>query len=209
MTHRIPEMRIGVFGGSFDPVHVGHLWIAEAATESLGLDRLLWIPTATQPLKPGGPVATNEQRVEMLRLAIAGRPGHDVDQRELHRAGVSYTVDSIAELEREHVGAELFLIIGSDSLASMRRWHQPEELLSRVTLAVVRRGGEGEIDFSVLDGLVGEERIERFRRCVIEMPLIEISSSEIRDRAGQGSSIRHRVPRPVEVYIEANGVYRK
>ncbi|WP_419580668.1 nicotinate (nicotinamide) nucleotide adenylyltransferase [Stieleria magnilauensis] len=202
-------MRIGIFGGSFDPVHVGHLWIAESATEALDLDRLLWIPTATQPLKPGGPVATNEQRVEMLRLAIAGRPGHAVDQRELHRAGVSYTVDTIAELEREHVGAELFLIIGSDSLASMRRWHQPAELLSRVTLAVVRRGGEGEIDFSVLEGLVGDDRIERFRRCVIKMPLIEISSSEIRNRAGQGSSIRHRVPRPVEVYIEANGVYRK
>ncbi|WP_147871400.1 nicotinate (nicotinamide) nucleotide adenylyltransferase [Stieleria maiorica] len=202
------EMRIGVFGGSFDPVHVGHLWIAETATEALDLDRLLWIPTATQPLKPDGPVASDDQRVEMLRLAIAGRPGHEVDTRELHRAGVSYTVDTIAELQQEHPGAEMYLIIGSDSLASMRRWHQPEALLSRVSLAVVQRGGEEQIDFSVLKGLVSEDRIERFRGCVINMPVIEISSSEIRSRAGQGSSIRHRVPRSVEAYIQANGVYR-
>lgn len=200
-------MRIGIFGGSFDPVHLGHLWIGEAATEKLALDRLLWIPSATQPLKPGGPVASNDQRLEMLRLAISGRGGHEVDDREIRRSGVSYTVDTVAELQQQHPGAELFLIIGSDSLASMRRWHQPQQLLSGVTLAVVQRGGEDEIDFSILQGLADQDRIDRFAQSVIQMPLIEISSSEIRSRAGQGSSIRHRVPRPVEAYINANDVY--
>lgn len=201
-------MRIGIFGGSFDPVHIGHLWIAEIATETLDLDRLLWIPSATQPLKPDGAAANSEQRVEMLRLAIGGRPGHEIDLRELRRSGVSYTIDTVAELQQEHPASELFLIIGSDSLASMRRWHQPQDLLSRVTLAVVQRGGEETIDFSVLEGLVEPERIEDFRKHVIEMPVIEVSSTEIRSRAGQGKSIRHRVPRAVEAYIEANGVYR-
>lgn len=201
-------MRIGIFGGSFDPVHLGHLWIAEAATEKLALDRLLWIPSATQPLKPDGPVAGNEQRLEMLRLAISGRAGHEVDDREIRRAGVSYSVDTVAELGKENPGADLFLIIGSDSLSSMRRWHQPERLLSQVVLAVVQRGGEESIDFSVLQGLVGQDCIDLFRQCVIEMPVIEISSSEIRERAGQGSSVRHRVPRAVEAYLAANRVYR-
>ena len=201
-------MRIGIFGGSFDPVHLGHLWIAEAATERLALDRLLWIPSATQPLKPDGPVAGNEQRLEMLRLAISGRAGHEVDDREIRRAGVSYSVDTVTELGKENPGADLFLIIGSDSLSSMRRWHQPERLLSQVVLAVVQRGGEEPIDFSVLQGLVGQDYIDLFRQYVIEMPVIEISSSEIRERAGQGSSVRHRVPRAVEAYLAANRVYR-
>lgn len=202
-------MRIGIFGGSFDPVHLGHLWIAEAASEALELDRLLWIPSATGPLKPDGPHASDEQRMEMLRLAIAGREDHRVDDRELRRAGVSYTVDTVAELRADDPGADLFLIIGSDSLASMRRWHRPDALLRQVTLAVVQRGGSEPIDFSVLEGIVDQEHIDRFRKHVIKMPVIELSSSEIRSRAGQGSSIRHRVPRAVEAYLKANRVYRR
>ena len=202
-------MRIGIFGGSFDPVHLGHLWIGEAAMEKLALDRLLWIPSATQPLKPDGPVAGNEHRLEMLRLAIAGRTGHQIDDREIRRTGVSYTVETVAELRREEAESDLFLIIGSDSLESMRSWHQPERLLSQVSLAVVQRGGENPIDFSVLEGLVDRDRIQSFGANVIEMPVIEISSSEIRSRAGQGSSIRHRVPRAVEAYITANAVYHQ
>ena len=140
-------MRLGIFGGSFDPVHLGHLWIGEAATETLSLDRLLWLPSATQPL------------------------------------------------------------IGSDSLASMRQWHQPERLLEQVVLAGVRRGGEAPVEFDVLDGLVSDDRIEQFRRSVIKMPVIEISSRDIRGRVGQGRSIRHRVPHAVQSYIEANALY--
>lgn len=199
--------RIGVFGGSFDPVHLGHLWIGEAATEQLRLDRLLWIPTATQPLKPDGPVAGNEQRCAMLRLAVGGRKGHLVDDREIRRSGVSYTVDTVTELGREFPGATLLLIVGSDSLESIRRWHQPERLLQQVRLAVVQRGGEAAIDFSVLDGLVEPERIEAFRRCVIKMPVIELSSTEIRRRVRQGRGVRYLVPRAVEAYLDANRVY--
>ena len=201
-------MRIGIFGGTFDPVHLGHLWIGESATEQLRLDRLLWIPTATQPLKPHGPIAADQDRVEMLRLAIAGRPGHAVDDREIRREGISYSVDTLAELRAECDPADLFLIIGSDSLASMQRWREPERLLELATLCVVQRGGDSTINFDVLNDLVSRERIESFRQHVITMPLIEISSSEIRTRAGQGRGIRHLVPRAVEAYIDANGLYR-
>jgi nicotinate-nucleotide adenylyltransferase len=201
-------MRIGIFGGSFDPVHLGHLWIGEAATEKLTLDRLLWIPSATQPLKPNGPVAGAEDRLEMLRLAISGRFGHQVDDREIRRAGISYSVDTVAELKNENPDADLFFIIGSDSLSSIERWHQPARLLSLATLSVVQRGGEEPVDFSVLQGLVDQVRIDLFRRCVIEMPVIEISSSEIRSRAGQGRGIRHLVPRAVEAYLAAHPIYQ-
>ena len=200
-------MRIGIFGGSFDPVHLAHLWIGQAAWESLSLDRLLWIPSRTQPLKPNGPVASNSQRTEMLRLALAGRSGFEVDEREIRREGVSYSVDTVAELKSEFPRDDLFLIVGSDSLASMRQWHAPEKLLNLASLAVVQRGGETEIDFTVLSGMVSEERIAEFRSLVIPMPLIEISSSEIRLRVEQGRSIRYLVPHPVESYIGANQLY--
>ncbi|MCC9599562.1 nicotinate (nicotinamide) nucleotide adenylyltransferase [Stieleria sp. JC731] len=200
-------MRLGIFGGSFDPVHLGHLWIGEAAMESLNLDRLHWIPTAEQPLKPGGAVATADQRAEMVRLAVSGRDGFVMDDREIRRQGVSYSVDTIDEIAQEFPSAELFLVIGSDSLASMQKWHQPEKLLSLVQLAVVQRGGEPPIDFSVLDRIIQPSRIELFRANVIEMPIIEISSREIRDRVRSGRTVRYRVPHAVQAFIKASRLY--
>lgn len=200
-------MRIGVFGGSFDPVHIGHLWIAEAAQEAFGLTQLHWVPAAQSPLKSDAPTATGSQRVTMLQLALAGLEGHEIDERELHRGDVSYTLDTIKELTGELPEVEWLMIIGSDSLATIGQWHQPESLLQMVIPAVVRRGGEPPPDFSVLRGLVSEERIETFRSNVIPMPLIEISSSELRQRVAQGRSIRFRTPRAVEAFIEAERLY--
>lgn len=201
-------MRIGVFGGSFDPVHLGHLWIAEAAREALQLQEVRWLPAAQSPLKPNGPVATGPQRLSMLQLALAGAEGHVIDDRELRRGAVSYTIDTVLELCDELPGADLMLIIGSDSLATMRQWHRPEALLQKIVLAVVQRGGDPDPDFSILDGLVSQERIATFRRHVIPMPLIEISSSEMRQRVAQGRSIRFRTPRAVEAFIQSERLYQ-
>ena len=208
-AERENSMRIGVFGGSFDPIHLGHLWIAEAALESLKLDELRWIPAAQSPLKSHCPVASDEDRLQMLRLALAGAEKHVVDDREIRRGETSYTVDTIAELNKELPDAEFLLIIGSDSLATMRQWHQPQRLLTLVIPAVVQRGGDQQIDFSVLEGLVDSQRIEQFRQHVIRMPLIEVSSTELRARIAEGRSIRYRTPRAVEAMIDAHGIYRE
>jgi nicotinate-nucleotide adenylyltransferase len=188
-------MRIGVFGGSFDPVHLGHLWIAEAAMEALSLTELRWVPAAQSPLKSVGPVASGSQRTTMLRLALAGLEGHFIDDRELRRGDVSYTVDTISQLNEEIPEAEWLLIMGSDSLATIQQWHRPESLLQMATPAVVRRGGEPEPDFSILEGIVPASRIELFRNSVVPMPLIEISSSELRHRVARRLSIRFRTAR--------------
>ncbi|MFK8111566.1 MAG: nicotinate-nucleotide adenylyltransferase [Rubripirellula sp.] len=200
-------MRIGVFGGSFDPIHLGHLWIAEAALELLSLDHVRFIPAAQSPLKPNGPIASQQDRLQMLQLSISGCEGFVVDSQEIDRGDVSYTVDTISRLTNDNPGADLFLIVGSDSLASFGKWHQPERLLEMVSLAVVQRGGEPAIDFSVLDGLASPDRIESFQANVIKMPVIEISSSEIRSRVAADRSIRFRVARPTEALIQSRSIY--
>ena len=199
--------RIGVFGGSFDPVHEGHLWIAEAARESLSLDEVRWVPAATSPLKRGGTVASDESRLQMVRLAISGNHSFVLDDRELRRGEISYTVDTIAEMKAEQPGDEFFLIIGSDSLASFDRWHQPTKLLEMVTPAVIQRGGDPSIDFSVLDRLTTFDHIESIRQQVVTMPLIEVSSTDLRNRIAAGRSIRYQVPAAVEALIQHDGLY--
>ncbi len=201
-------MRIGIFGGSFDPVHIGHLWIAEAALESLQLDEIRWIPAATSPLKPGGPIASNEDRLQMVRLAVSGCQKHVVDDREIARGDVSYTVDTLEQIAAEHTDAELFLIIGSDSLASFPHWRKPERVLELATLAVVRRGGKPEIDWTVLAGLADPERIAAFADHVVSMPVIELSSTGLRRRISKGQSIRFQVPRAVEAFIDVQKLYQ-
>ncbi len=202
-------MRVGIYGGSFDPIHIGHLWVAEAALESLQLSEIRWIPAATSPLKPDGTVASDHDRLQMLRLAVSGCQRHVIDDREIRRGQVSFTVDTMEEIQRELPGAEIMMVIGSDSLALLPRWHQPQRLLQMVIPAVVQRGGTEPIDFSLLDGVVSNDRIELFRRHIIRMPVIELSSSELRDRVAAGKSIRFRVPRAVEAYIEAQSLYRR
>ncbi|MGI9471834.1 MAG: nicotinate (nicotinamide) nucleotide adenylyltransferase [Rubripirellula sp.] len=200
-------MRIGVLGGSFDPPHIGHLWIAEAALESLELDEIRWIPAAISPLKPNGPTATAEQRLQMLRLAVSGCPDYEVDDRELQRGRVSYTTDTLDELKAELPQSELFLIMGSDSLATIRQWHEPAKLLRLATLAVVQRGGDETSDLGVLDGLAEHDALKAIEDARIPMPLIELSSREIRKRVEQNRSIRFRTTRSVEAYIQAERIY--
>lgn len=205
-------MKIGIYGGSFDPVHLGHLWVAQGCAEQLALDEVLLIPAATSPLKPAGPVAGDAQRVEMLRLALgdastAERPLLRIDQRELGRGGASYTLDTVIDLKRERPADTFFLLIGSDAFAAIRQWHRPAELLQEIMPAVFRRGGDPEIDWSVLTGLVDPPRIDQIRRYAVTLPMIEVSSSEIRTRVAQQRSIRYRVPAAVESFIRTQRLY--
>lgn len=201
--------RIGIFGGSFDPIHFGHLILAESCRETLGLDHVLLIPTATSPLKPSGPIASNVARLEMLSLAIAGTPGLVAEPLELERGGISYTIDSIGALQAREPEAEYWLLVGADSVASLDQWKEPAEILRRVKLGVVARGGFPQIDFSVPRRLLGESQSAHFSPRVVPMPILEISSREIRRRVAAGQSIRFRTPRVVEDLIHACGLYQQ
>ena len=200
-------MKVGIYGGSFDPVHLVHLWIAESAREYLLLDEVWWNPASQSPLKEFSPIASNEQRSMMIRLAIAGAPNHSVDERELRRGNVSYTIDTIKEITTEKPHNEYFLIVGGDSLASMPDWFKPKELLDLVTLAVVVRGGQERPEYSVLEGIVNDEVLERIRSAEVKVPAIEISSSEVRDKLSKGCSVRYRIPSAVEAYIRSEDLY--
>jgi nicotinate-nucleotide adenylyltransferase len=199
--------KIGLFGGSFDPVHLGHLWIAQAAWETLGLDVVRWLPAAKNPLKPNAPIASDEQRIAMLRLSIAGDQRFEIDDREIRRGKVSYTVDTLGELAQEQPDASFTLIIGGDSLADFARWHRPEEILKLAQVAAVARGGLGELDYRVFDPFIDQAGRKKIESNEIRMPVIEISSREIRDRAERGRPIRYFVPAAVEAFIDAEKIY--
>lgn len=190
-----PAMRVGIFGGTFDPVHVGHLAIANAALESIPLDRVLFVPARRAPLKEHGPVAGEADRLAMLQLAVAGEPRFSVSRIELDREGPSYTVDT---LERLAGADELFLILGGDALAALPRWKDPDRIATLATLVVAERPG-------------APERAGNARNASIlafDAPRLDISSRELRARAARGRSLRYLVPDPVWRHIEGRGLYR-
>ncbi len=200
---------IGILGGSFDPVHLGHLWMAEAALEQLPIEHVRWIPVATSPLKQHGPVATNEQRLTMLKLALSGCSKHVIDTHELDREGISYTVDTIEYLRQVFADRRLYLIMGADSLASLAAWKSPQRLLQLCTLAVLSRAGQPPLNYEVMVGLASPEKIAECQAAEISMPQIEISSSDLRARVAQSRSIRFRVPHPVEAHIRHAALYQE
>jgi nicotinate-nucleotide adenylyltransferase len=200
-------MRLGILGGTFDPVHYGHLLLAETAREQCRLDQVWFLPAAIPPHKQGHALSSVEQRIEMLELAVAGGPATVVSRLEADRGGVTYTVDTLAALAAEDASRELFFLMGADSLADLPNWREPERICQLAIVTVVRRAGQ-EVDYSRLADFVPAERLELFRQHQVEMPLIELSSHDIRERVGRGQSIRYRTPRAVEKYIETHELYR-
>lgn len=201
-------MRLGIFGGSFDPVHYGHLLLAECCRETLALDEVWLVPAATPPHKQQRTLAPGKARLEMLELALADHEQLRPCALELERGGVSYTVETLSAIRQQRPEAELLLLLGADSLRDLPTWRQPERIVELALPVVVRRGGAPEPDFSVLEGLVTPQRLEAIRRVQVEMPLIELSSTDLRRRARLGLSLRFRTPRAVEEYIRAHGLYR-
>jgi nicotinate-nucleotide adenylyltransferase len=201
-------MRLGIFGGTFDPVHFGHLLLAESAREQLRLDEVWFMPAATPPHKRDRELTSAKQRVEMLELAIAGNEAFRVSTLELDRGGVSYTVDTLRHLLRDRPDAELFLLMGADSLRDLVTWREPEEVCRLALPAVVRRGGEPDPDFSVLNEVVASERLKAIRASEVEISAVDFNSTDLRERAAEGRSLRYRTPRAVEKYIETQQLYR-
>lgn len=193
-------MRIGVFGGTFDPPHVGHLLLAADAFEALRLDKLIFVPASIQPFKVETPtVASPTDRLEMVRLAAGDDPRYLVDDAEIGRGGLSYTVETLEDLSRRNRGAEIFLLVGEDALSGFAGWRNRERILELATLAVMHRAGTG-----------GSEKKSVVHDGVVTLPArrIDVSSTEIRERVRAGKSIKGFVVEPVERFIRARGLYR-
>lgn len=201
-------MRIGLFGGSFDPVHFGHLLLAELCREHCQLDQIVFMPAATSPHKSDRAPADAKARVEMLRLAVGGHAAFTVSELEIARGGVSYTVETLESLTRESPDREWFFLMGGDSLADLPNWRKPERICELATPVIVARHGSPKPDVAALRKFVDDDRLRKVEQCLVEMPRIELSSTEIRDRVAAGRSIRYHVPRAVEKYIDTNGLYR-
>lgn len=201
-------MRLGLFGGSFDPIHLGHLLLAESAREQCRLDRVVFLPAAVPPHKQEQRRTPAPPRVEMLELATGGHEAFEVSRFEADRGGVNYTVDSLRHFRQVHPEAELFFLMGGDMLHDLPNWREAGEVCRLAIPVAVRRPGAPEPDFQALADLATPERIELFRQHQVEMPAIGISASEIRRRVAAGRSIRFWTPRAVERYIETHGLYR-
>ena len=191
-------MHVGLFGGSFNPPHLGHLIVAETVREQFGLDALWWMPAYQPPHKTGTALAAVEHRLAMTQRAVAENPGFAVSDLEVQRKGTSYTVDTVRTLQAEHPDHTFSLIIGSDSLHGFSSWHQPEEIIARVPLIVYKRPGSAA-------AVVASHFAEQVR--FADAPLLEISGTEIRQRLLAGRSIRYLVPDAVRTYIHDHKLY--
>ncbi len=198
--------RIGVLGGTFDPPHLGHLWLATMAADVIGLDRVLFMPAAQPPHKGGQLVTRATDRLLMTRLAITGDPALELTGIEMERPGPSYTVDSVDELERAHPDATLFLIMAADSLEQIDTWREPDRLLERIEWVVGPRPGSALPDRSALESRFGAAAS---RIHLLTGPSLDVSSSEIRRRVAAGRVIRYLVASGVEELILERGLYRR
>ena len=196
-------MRIGVFGGTFDPIHMGHLVVAEDARAVLELDKVLFIPAGQPWFKSYRRITDPNHRFAMVCLAVESNPSFDVSDIEIRRSGPSYTVDTLAELREQYSGAEFVVILGVDALREIDRWHQPRQLFEMASVVGMARPG-ATLDPSVLNAAIPGAS-SRMR--LVDSTLIDISGTEIRQRVAAGRSIRYRVPAVVERYICENGLY--
>ena len=180
-------MRVGIFGGTFDPIHSGHLVLAEQCREQCKLDEVWFVPAALPPHKLTAAITSPKSRCEMIEFAITGNPAFRLSKIELDRTGPSFTVTTLEQLHLQEGGQELFLLIGADSLKDLPHWREPARILELATVVAVNRGD---------------------RPLPITMPGIDISSTDIRGRVQERRSIRYLVPRAVEMYIHERGLFR-
>ncbi|MCP4245717.1 MAG: nicotinate-nucleotide adenylyltransferase [bacterium] len=203
------SQRLALFGGSFNPIHLGHLIIARSMAEQLGLDRVIFLPSATPPHKTASALLDPRHRSEMVRLAIEDEPRFEWSDYDLTRQGPSYTVDTVAHF-REELGLDVLLhwIIGADSLTELTSWYRVRALVDSCRIVTAARPGWESIDFDALRTRLSEEHIASLRAGLVETPHIDISATDIRRRIRAGRSVRYLVPDGVLQYIIEHGLYR-
>ena len=199
-------MRIGLFGGTFDPPHVGHLILAERCREDARLDEVWFLVSYRPPHKTGQPLTRFEHRCEMAALATTGQPLFRVEPVEKELPPPSYTAETLAELRRRHPIDEFTLIVGADSLADLPQWYEPQRVLEQAEIIAVPRPGVETWTADRLAAAVGLPR-EAVRLTAVNCPLIEIASRDLRQRVAEGKSIRFLVPRAVEEYVRDRALY--
>lgn len=200
--------KIGLIGGSFNPIHIAHLIIADRFVEQLQLDRAFFIPAYRSPFKleeDPHEIATAKQRLEMLQLAIADHPRFRIDPYEIEKGGISYTADTVQYFRKRYPSAELFLLVGSDQAAAFTRWFRWEEILQTVQLCIARRPFVVPADIE--RALTYTLTVDHKQPIWVDAPLLGISSTMIRQRVQKGQSIRYLVPKAVEQYILDNRLY--
>ena len=196
----VPDVRVGVFGGPFDPPHVGHLVVARDVAEALHLDRMVWMPAGSPPHKQGEPISSPALRLDMTRAAVHGEDGFEVSDLEVRREGPSYTVDTLRTLREREPDVRLHLVMGADQFASFGTWRKPAEITRLARLAVMDRGGtEADRLDPGIDAQVD----------VVPVTRLDISSTDVRTRVRQGRSVRHLVPDAVRRIIEDRGLYAR
>jgi len=193
-------VRLGIFGGSFDPPHIGHLLVAEDACDQLDLDRLVFVPAATQPLKADRRVTAPEHRLAMVQLIADGNPRFDVSAAEVERAGLSFTVDTLTHFAAQHPNAERFFLVGADVLSTFAKWRDPARVLELATLVVLQRADAAPAMLPEPNDRATLRRLDTRR--------VDVSSTEVRERVRQGKPIRGFVTDNVAAYIARHQLYR-
>ncbi|HZF00454.1 MAG TPA: nicotinate-nucleotide adenylyltransferase [Methylomirabilota bacterium] len=189
-------MKIGIFGGSFDPVHLGHLLVAQAAIEEIGLDRLFFVPAAQSPFKPQNEMTPAEIRLQLLRLALVGKANCEIDEQEIRRGGISYTIDTLRDYAKRFPQAKLFYLIGADNISKLSEWREANELANLAEFVAVPRPGESPAPF-----------LKPFRGRMLKGFPMDVSSSQIRARVKANLPIEHLVPPFAAEAIHNNRLY--
>ena len=196
---RDKKKRLGILGGTFDPIHSGHLILAEQLKEELKLQKVIFIPSANPPHKEDHPVSLAKDRLQMVKLAIRDNPDFLISDIELKRKGKSYTIDTLTQLKKLYKDSELFFLLGSDAIDELPTWKEPDKIFQKVKVAIALRPG--------CDRINPENRLVK-KSLVIPINGLNISSTQVRERVREGKSIRYLVPRGVEEFIRSKKLYR-
>ncbi len=202
------QKKIALFGGTFDPIHIGHTTVAEAACNGVGAEKVIFVPARRSPLKAFFPEASDEDRLEMIKLATEGNSSFDFSDYELKKAGPSYTLQTIRYF-RQQLGGDVLIywLAGADTLEDLPHWYGVNELIDECNLTVMYRAGFAQPDFSKFISLWGEERVRKMRQNVVETPLVDISSTEVRKRLSAGQDVGAMICPNVLKYIRERRLY--
>lgn len=201
------QKKVILFGGTFDPIHTGHLEVAQAARAYLNAAEVIFIPARRSPHKHTAPVASEQDRLHMLRLAVQGRKGLEVSDCEYHRPAPSFTVDTVRAFRDRMPLACLIWLVGADAVKDLPRWHQIDRLMTLCTLAVMVRAGYPKPDFALCQPYFSPEQIRQLEANIVPVPLLDISATEIRRRLAEGEDVSGLLPPPVLEYIRSEGLY--